>query len=234
MMSKQILLNGNDSENVSVKEVKDYRVKSFAVVLYPQDDERHAHFMKWIDDHSMYRYVYIVHDRDFEKDENGECVAKKAHTHMLITCPENTTLKGFLKFFKPWISYAEPIKDLIGYLLYMLHDTPNSLDKARYFPKEMKGDEAYIKKVQASESIIQKTNLGELLNEVKRKDGDLLAVTEFALSFEDESMWQTFQRNQYLISNLCRQVSMSKKTTISDKELKKHICDYYLNLLEKE
>lgn len=222
MMSKLMLLNDNNTENVVVKEVKDYRVKSFLVMLYPQEDERHAHFIKWIDSHSIYRYVRIVHDRDVYMDDddipegNNLGDLKKVHTHMLITCPENTTLKGFLKFFKPWISYAEPVKDITSCLLYMLHDTPNSMHKASYFSEELCGDEAYIKKVQAFDSIIQKTNLAQLLDEVDRTDGDLLAVTKFALSIVDDSLWHTFQRNQYLISNLCRQTNIQRSKNVQN------------------
>ena len=156
MMNTQLLLEEGQKSLVDERNPSGHKCQytHWAVMLYPQECIEHENLIQWIESHPTYKSVRIVHDRDV--DENGEL--KKPHVHMLIVTPSKTTVKGFLSFFGAWVDYVEPVRDTSSYILYMLHDTPNSIGKFHYDPSLLIGDAKLIKKATGSEAIIQKNN----------------------------------------------------------------------------
>lgn len=220
MMNTQNLLFNDFSVNSDEK--KTYRVNAFLLMLYPLEDESHRHFIDWVISHPIYKYVYINHDKDvisaFDTDDESLIgTPKKAHTHFLIVMPERTTLSAFLRFFQVWIKYAEPCRDITASIMYMLHDTPNSMHKYHYSVNELRGDEKLIKKVSINESIIQKTNLVQLMQIMKDTDGRLTSLIQEVCISTDESLFETLGKYQSLICSASRQESQYK-STFNDRE----------------
>ena len=144
-LSDQIeaFLNSASSEIVDPEPQKSSRkeVKGtyFACVLYPDEDMNHLAFFNYVIFRPSYECVWIKHDRD--KDKDGSPL--KPHIHIMIHTLDRMAVGSFVKFFDPWISYAECINFPKSYVMYMLHDTPQAImeGKVPYTLKDLHGSE---------------------------------------------------------------------------------------------
>lgn len=116
------------------EEVNKSRSNYFGAILYPSEDRGHAELIKYCTVCPSFSIAYIEHLPDTETGKN--------HIHAIIKTPDRITLNSFLKYFDPWIKYAESIHSLNAYLLYMLHNTPNSMieGKKPYSIEALQGD----------------------------------------------------------------------------------------------
>lgn len=131
------------------------RRQDFICMLYPDFDENHRKFIKYVENHpSVYQCAYIRHDKDVWGEKDAEVLEgahkagepKKAHTHFLLHCKNRTTKDSITKFFEGWVAHFEECASVEGTLLYFVHDTPNSCHKAQYDPSEIRGEPELISK----------------------------------------------------------------------------------------
>ena len=125
-------------EEMVDKKTVDNRSRYFGVILYPEEDNRHKDMLRYLENHMFqFEHCYINHDSEDEE--------KKNHTHVLIKVRQAQRVTAFVKFFDLWINYAEAISDPIKYIMYMLHDTPESINKKRYTVDSLKGSRALVR-----------------------------------------------------------------------------------------
>ena len=119
--------------------------RCFAFILYPEDG-KHMNILRMLNRYpAIFSIAYICHDKDSwteeDEKENPEHVAgtlKKPHYHVLCQYNNPTTACAFSA--KIGGVYCQLVHDKMSYLLYMLHDTPETWDKWQYLPEQMKGD----------------------------------------------------------------------------------------------
>ena len=119
------------------------RYISFAMILYPEN-EQHQRILAMFERREMlYKPVYILHYRDVwtDVDELPDGVnvgdRKKPHWHVAVTRTQQTTAEAFSKFLGG--IYVEGLHDKPSYIQYMLHDTPSSWHKVPYDVSELHG-----------------------------------------------------------------------------------------------
>lgn len=119
------------------KQVKKYRY--FETKLYPDEDPKHEAMLIHL--RTYHDVIHITHDKDFTYDDNNELVLDeegkpipiKPHTHIVWYSIQPTTEHKFVKFYKNWTNLSiSGVSDIHAFLMYMLHDTPDSQHKARY------------------------------------------------------------------------------------------------------
>ena len=127
----------SSDENNSIR--KEARGTYFGMIIYPDEDPGHSALLNYVMIRPSYEKVWIRHDRDKKSDGSSE----KPHVHLMVHTLERMTVGSFLKWFSPWIKYAECIHFPKSYVMYMLHDSPNSIadGKVPYSPTELQGDE---------------------------------------------------------------------------------------------
>lgn len=124
----------------------------FTLMLYP-DCEEHCRILEYIKAHEhITKYVYILHDKDVwleddEDDENEDDVElnprgeigslKKPHWHVLIKTKIRSVPKSVAKFYG--LKCVLKCNNPVNYMLYMLHDTLQSKQKAQYTYEELQG-----------------------------------------------------------------------------------------------
>lgn len=130
------------------KENSRKRYTNYGVILYP-DCLEHMDMLKYLETHTyQFQIVYILHDQDVwdeDGDDHKKGDPKKAHYHVGIHLKEGMTPSSFVKFFSVWINYAEKLTSMSKYIMYMLHDTPDSMHKHQYSADLLKGDKKLIK-----------------------------------------------------------------------------------------
>lgn len=121
----------------------------FAVVLYPEEDYKHQQFLQYVLMRPQYDVAYIEHLPEGEE--------KKKHVHCMIHTKDRLTVGSFVKYFSPWINYAECIHNPTGYLSYMLHDTPSSIDdgKTPYSLSDFRGDRKLWRCLEQNSNFVQ-------------------------------------------------------------------------------
>lgn len=134
------------------------RSRTFCMILYP-DCDLHCKLLGMFERRpSLYRPVYILHDRDFWtqseydhylKEHEGDTPNwsvgdhKKCHYHVMVTLHSASTSSGFAKFCH--LDHVEIVGNIQCYLAYMIHDTPDSWDKFQYSVDDLKGDSKTIR-----------------------------------------------------------------------------------------
>lgn len=157
------------------------RSRTFAVVLYPDEDERHKKFLSYVTHQPRFSVCYIFHDSDDE--------TSKRHCHCLISVRNQMKLSQFIKFFDCWISYAIQVQDRDSYLSYMLHDTPHSIEagKRPYSINDFQGDEKLWRNLRQNSNFVQ---FGEVMLYYKRGD----TMLTFLERMQNESLPSDFER----------------------------------------
>lgn len=135
----------------------------FAVVLYPDEDYHHQQFLQYVSMKPEYQVCYISH---LPEDEG-----KKSHVHALIHTKNRMRASSFVKFFDPWINYAECIHSPDSYIRYMLHDTPTSISEGKipYSIDDLKGDKKLWKNLEQNSNFVQLREFFKFMH-----DGDTL------------------------------------------------------------
>lgn len=178
---------------------------NFGVVLYP-DRLEHMDMLKYLEGHSyQFKIVYILHDRDVwdeDTEEHKKGEQKEPHYHVAIRCKCKKSLSAFLKFFHVWIDYAEPLSSMDAYILYMLHDTPDSMHKAPYSPEELKGDKGIIRNAVQNEHFVQ---LADIIEVIEATDGSMKEVLKWVTATKDTSYMDAIKIYQSLISTMSNQ-----------------------------
>lgn len=192
-----------------------YCLRNFGVILYP-DRLEHRNMLEYLEKHDyLFQIVYILHDRDLYDEEDIEKIKKRKeegtytkdvpnvgdikepHYHVLIHCKNPYSLKGFLNFFHAWIDHAEVLNSVASSIMYMLHDTPNSLNKVPYHPKELKGDIGLIRSVVNNSNFVQ---LGELLDLVELNCGSSLHLLRACCKDQRTDLLACIRQYQSLIT----------------------------------
>lgn len=187
--------------------------RNFGVVLYP-DRLEHMDMLKYLEGHPyQFQIVYILHDRDVWDDDNDEHKKgdpKEHHYHVAIHCKNPKSLSAFLKFFHVWIDYAEPLSSMDAYILYMLHDTPDSMHKASYAAEELKGDKGLMRNAVQNARFVQ---LSDIIEVVDSTDGSMKELLRWAVNSQDTSVMDAIKSYQSLIS------------TMSNQEFRRHLAE---------
>lgn len=200
----------------------------FAVMLYPQEDPKHTAMMIWIENH--YPCIYITHDKDRHgygydvSDDNPKGSLVKPHVHLVYKLPARSTAAAQSKFFARWVSTVVRVESIYSYVMYMVHDTPDSLDKHSYsYDDIVKNDSSFdriIRSNQLTRPVAQE--FVELLQSVAQTNilyaSDVLAVCkdrglemlQFALS---HGAWihQAVRDNQWVYRNIYKRGNDFKK-----------------------
>lgn len=113
-----------------LKNSQNKKARVWAGIIYPES--MHACIEQWpgIIQHP---YCYILHDKD--TDENGE--VKKAHYHIMIQWPNNTTAKAVISVLQQLgaTEHAEAVNNEAYYYQYLTH--ANEPTKHKYSPEEL-------------------------------------------------------------------------------------------------
>lgn len=196
MPRKKELPEGETQQAITRK-----RYHHFICELYPESKD-HMAMLNYLENHpTRYKIAYILHDRDTwtEQDEkdNPEHKAgerKKPHYHVLIHQKDAQAVTAFVKFFSLWIKYAEGCNSPVSTLLYFLHDTPDSMHKARYQMEELKGDPSLLRLVLTeNEHFIQFELVSEMLEECC---GDMSALPKVIHKYKVSEKWSLAQLNE--------------------------------------
>lgn len=183
-MSTQKLLS--DQENGRKKYV------NFGVILYPENPD-HVNMLDYLEKHDwLFDVVYILHDKD----------DKKPHWHVMIHAKSQYTVSSFVKFFKVWIDYAEPITSCQSYVAYMLHDTPDSMSKHLYSVSDLHGNEKLIRKFTQNGNFVQ---LGEVLQHISENHGSMLRLLSDVVASDRKDLLETVKEYQSLICTASNQ-----------------------------
>lgn len=172
-------------------------------ILYPENAE-HMRVLDWLKSHQhTHENVYILHNQDvYDKDtqdghKQGE--RKKEHIHVLMHTREKLTSNSIIKFFAGIVSYAEPVRSPTEYMLYMLHDTFDSMHKHRYCESELKGNEKMLKRIRQNANSIQ---FEDVLNRLTTCGGSLLESCTTATLECDDDFLSFVTKNAYLVNLL--------------------------------
>lgn len=207
------LARGDDSESPKIiPDNKKYR--AFAVILY-EDCIEHMQMKEYITDRDYYQYALIKHDKDFwtEEDEevkNGKNTAgekKKTHYHLVYKVNTPQTIKSQLNYFRPFIKMIVGVNSLDSYIRYMIHDTPESLNKAQYSILDLEGSYSMINKALCNSSKNISRNLAFISDILSSNGGDLKKVIEEIYIHSDykaDELLETLARFQGLICQLSR------------------------------
>lgn len=187
------------------------RYRWFTCVLYP-DCLEHNDMIKYLTTHDpVFECAYILHDRDVYDedvvDENNVVVhskgeLKKPHWHVLIHTKPQYELTAIRKYFHIWEEHIEPVSNQYSVLLYMLHNTPDSMHKAQYDFSEFRGFPSVYNLIKQKNNFVQ---LGDVIDTLKAGDGSMLSVLERAVVFEDDSLLETIKQYQTLICCMTNQ-----------------------------
>lgn len=188
--------------------------RHFSVVLYP-DSLEHMDMLRYLQQHSsQFQIVYILHDKDIffqddidllvQKKEKGKYTGdipnvgdpKKPHYHLYIYSKNSYTLSAFLKFFAVWIDYAEVVTSSPSYIMYMLHDTPDSLHKHQYDASLLQGDPNLIRKYIHSSNFVQ---LSELVNILIDNGGRMSSLLKNISQNERQDLLDVIKQYQSLL-----------------------------------
>lgn len=185
-------LKGGD-EMVEKKTV-DNRSRYFGVVLYPNEDNKHKDMLRYLENHMFqFEHCYINHDAEDEE--------KKQHTHVLIKVRQAQRVTAFVKFFDLWINYAESITDPIKYIMYMLHDTPESSNKKHYTVDALKGSKELVRMAYDIRNL-HFIQLGEFAKRIE-EGSTLSTLVQETCSETDEDLQKvqidTINKYQYLM-----------------------------------
>lgn len=175
------------------------RGRCFAVILYPDEDERHRKFLAYVSNQPRFQVCFIFHDPEEE--------TKKRHCHCLVVLKNAMLLDSFIKFFDCWISYAELINDRESYIAYMLHDTPHSIaaGKKPYSLSDLQGDERLWRNFRQNKNFVL---FGEVFQYYRKGDTMLTLLEKMqneCLPAEFERLFDFVTANSFLLISIFNQ-----------------------------
>lgn len=194
----EIFLNSGSSSDESPEiETLKFRRKEekgtyFGVILYPDEDPRHQKFLNYLSIRPSYEYVAILHDKD----------DKKPHVHCMVHTLDRMAVGKFESWFAGWIDHAECIHSPRSYVMYMLHDNPESIEagKTLYPISKLFGTEKLWK------HLIQNSNFVQLEEVISyHQDGDTFLDTYKRIPYDRKHSLGDFMFSYYyLVSNIIR------------------------------
>lgn len=176
---------------------------AFGAVIYPNEDIRHQNLLDYLNrNDTMFKIVYIVHDKDVEEDGT----IKKSHVHLMVKVKKAQRLSSFYNFFKVWVDHWEVISSPDSYIMYMLHNTPDSMSKHQYDVNELQGDRKIITSVVGQNNYF--VQLGEIIETLQDTDGRLSTLITEIFSGdikEAEEKMEVFKSWQNVICHVSNQ-----------------------------
>lgn len=197
------------------EQINQNRSNVFGCILYPDFDENHRKFIKYIKNHDyQYQYAMIRHDRDYWTDDdeevkNGNHYAgepKKAHTHFIFKQKERQTVESIKKYFAGWVNHFEKVNSVRGQLNYFIHDTPESSEKAQYSPADIEGSPKLLAEAFDKTQILY--NLGQIAEYCKRgyKISEIITeILNITDSSEQQMLFETFSKWQHVVVAMSNQ-----------------------------
>ena len=220
--------HGDSGESPKLNTKTKYR--AFAVILY-DDCIEHMQLKIYIESRKYYQYVMIKHDRDYwtETDEdvqNGTHYAgepKKPHYHLLWRTKTPQTLQSQINYFGTFVKMIVGINSVESYVRYMIHDTPASLNKAKYDYTELIGSTSLINLALADTSDRAAFNLGTLLDELKQNGGDITSLVSYILTtgqYKSDELMEVLARYQGIICQVSRRENAIYDRNSTEQKLK--------------
>lgn len=113
------------------------------ITFYPSTEISVEDFLAKLKQENLFKdYVYILHDKDKEKNGND----KKSHFHILTRFNKLVDFSGLSKRLNHPLNLFEKIKSWKGYTLYLTHKTEDAKNKYQYEFSELKFSSSELKK----------------------------------------------------------------------------------------
>ena len=211
------------------KTKQDYNMERsfvFGCILYPDFDENHRRFIKYIKDHSyQYQYAMIRHERDYWTEDDEEVIAgehyagepKKWHVHFIFKQKERQTVESVKKYFAGWVTHIEKINSVRGSLNYFIHDTPESSHKAQYLPTEIEGTPKLLAEAfDKAEVLYNLGKLAQMCRDGAKISDIIIEISNITDTSEQEMLFNTFQKWQHVIVAMSQQerIELGRKERI--------------------
>lgn len=218
-MAKKRTVTKQEIQETTLKK----RSRAFAVVLYPQEDVKHAFLFNWL---CQYEHIiWIEHNRDTYSNDiyDGDILVhskgsmKKSHLHVLILYDTPKSLDSIIKKFTEFYNYdlkpseqiehfhVESISSIKDYILYMCHKTlvAQYENKYQYSPSQLRGDKRLIEQVFDGQ-LDDKSILLEIINFVKNKSLNFSSLMQYVCSDEPPAYWYScVMKNQNIFRTVC-------------------------------
>lgn len=208
-----------------VKTNKPPRFYTFAMILYP-DCEAHCRLIEYFPKFpKIFKPVWILHDRDTYDDADREEYIqendgkepswsvgdlKKPHWHVMITKPEQATISAVSKFLG--VKKVEGVSSASSYLLYMLHQTPDSWNKHPYEVSDLVGDKKQIEKVMSQNAnFVQLGRYADLIE----NGASLCDIVRHVISSENQDILvSSFDQYNHFITAMSNQYDRRKNQSL--------------------
>lgn len=220
-------------ENKNESFTKSKRGRNFAVVLYPQEDAKHAFLFDWLCrmctiiwiEHDMDRYTSDVIDNGVVIHKQGEL--KKTHVHVLIMYDNPRTLDSVSKQFTDFYNcdlkpsemlerfHVECVSSVSDYVKYMVHKTLQAQyeNKYQYSPLLLHGNPSIISKA-LNTALDDKAIIHEIITYVKNRNLSYANLVQFVCSGEAPSYWYDYviRKNPSIFRNICVDVKFDNRS----------------------
>lgn len=183
---------------------KNYHYRYFALVLYP-DCKEHMYLLHYIAEHPyQMAAVWICHQPESSEDDGVE---NKQHYHLMYKVMKNSSPSAQEKYFVGLLKHVEPVSSEYSYALYMIHDTPASMDKIHYNVDDVfTNDEKFKSKLFGKNQNLR--NLGQLINMGKESCGDVFDFMEYVIDSPNaDDLLQTYQKYAFTLTTGMKQYS---------------------------
>lgn len=177
----------------------------FAMILYPENS-MHMGLLKYIESIDyMCPCIWIKHEAESEE--------KKEHIHVMYKAPQASTVSSELKFFAGQINHLECVNNPFHYALYMIHGTPESINKKRYELSDINGSSKLLQKIFGKTQILR--NLENIIDKAIENDGVIFNMIKDIISDENaDALLETYNKFSYTIIAGAKQVYENVKEGI--------------------
>ena len=208
---------------------KDARFRTFEIMQYEVNpktkkslDFNEVNIIKGLNHKSIKRYAYILHDKDFCKDEEGEKIPKEKHWHCVIDCSPAQTITTIAKWFGVPNQQVEVKK---GYGAF--------LDCVEYLTHEHIKQQAKGKFLYPDEEVKADFNFREELEKRKEnhyKNGDLNDSEKmlYDVLYNGKTITQCIEENRYLYLKNMDNVKKCRLNYISRQEAPSTRLNFYI------
>lgn len=175
--------------------------RSFALLLYPKEDETHRQALQYIINN--YSYAYITHDKDIYQEyteEHAKGEIKKEHTHVVIyfdNARHNTSIAEEIGIEKNYLQKS----NFVAITKYLIHQE----NKEKY---QYKREEIITNMKEKVESALNlkgdyKTlESKEVLNMIK--ENKIESFADLVYMAENKGLLQEIMKNSYFYKQIVR------------------------------
>lgn len=219
-----------DGDLQKVEIVQPKRSRAFGVILYPDEDVKHAFLLDWL---CKYEHViWIKHDMDrYVSDviEDGVLIHKKGdfkkpHIHLMFLYDQPKTLNPIIKKFTEFYNcdlkpseqieafHVECISSVNDYVLYMLHRTLQAQyeNKYQYNPLLIQGDKKLAAEI-LNLALDDRSIIVEIINFVNNKNLSFSKLIQSVCSGELPDYWYSFvMKHQNMFKQICADCRFEK------------------------